>query len=60
MGMPVYAVPPMLRALNAASNKETAVLHWKTKPALVIAMVTVLGLFAGFMGGGGGRCGFYW
>ena len=46
---------------KAASNtKETAVLHWRMKPTLLIVALSLVGLIAGFMGGGDGRCGFYW
>jgi hypothetical protein len=45
----------------SCGTKETAVLHWKIKPALLVALVTLVALFGAHMGGGGGKtCGFYW
>ena len=52
----------MLRPRKASGiqPKETAVLHWRLKPTLMIVALSLVGLIAGFMGGDGGRCGFYW
>jgi hypothetical protein len=36
------------------------VIFWRLKQGLVIAAVTVLGLFGGFLGLGDLLCGFYW
>lgn len=40
--------------------KETAVLHWKSKPALIVAIVSLVALFGACVDFGGQSYGFYW
>jgi hypothetical protein len=59
--MPPTRFPEMVSLfVRFRAAKENAVLHWKIKPALVVALVSLLAVVGGFIGHGHGKCGFYW
>lgn len=49
-----------VRSVATATKELTAVLHWKIKPTLFVALLSLAALVAGYAGGNAGTAGFYW